>query len=319
MHVPHAFICHASEDKPTVSILARGLMENGVDVFFDEWEIGPGDSIRQRIDEGLRKCTHFLVVLSAASINKPWVNAEIDGGFIKKIQGQAAFIPVRIGLSVSQIPELLQGMNSPAIGDPIEDAKTIAGYIHGIHRKPPLGPVPSAISTATPRSGLSLAAETIARLIAEKSKKAMVGDPQFTPDVIMKQCGLAEDDMAEGVDELVQTGRIRKLDALGQPHFAVIWPESTFFVAYDSVFGIGNPKEDARRLAIEIVNSGNDNCSVSTLSEITSWTPRRINPAVEYLVSHHVVKGLRAMSPDWTAGHLTVSPSIRRFARGDIG
>jgi hypothetical protein len=45
-----------------------------VDVFYDEWEIGPGDSIRQRLDHGLGQCTHFIAVLTSTSLHKPWVN-----------------------------------------------------------------------------------------------------------------------------------------------------------------------------------------------------------------------------------------------------
>ncbi len=64
MPAPVAFLCHASEDKPTVKALAEGLLKQGVDVFYDEWEIGPGDSIRQRLDHGLGQCTHFVAVLT---------------------------------------------------------------------------------------------------------------------------------------------------------------------------------------------------------------------------------------------------------------
>jgi hypothetical protein len=87
MQLPCAFICHASESKPLARQIAGDFMKNGIDKFFDEWEIGPGDSIRQKIDAGLVSCTHFFVLLTPQSLPKPWVNAEIDAGFLRKLEG----------------------------------------------------------------------------------------------------------------------------------------------------------------------------------------------------------------------------------------
>ena len=57
---PVAFLCHGSEDKATVRRLAEDLLAAGIDVFFDEWEIRSGDSLRRKIDDGLGRCTHFI-------------------------------------------------------------------------------------------------------------------------------------------------------------------------------------------------------------------------------------------------------------------
>ncbi len=68
---PRAFLCHASEDKRLARRLATDLQAAGIDTFFDEWSIAPGQSIRQRIEEGLEGCTHFVVLLTESSISKP--------------------------------------------------------------------------------------------------------------------------------------------------------------------------------------------------------------------------------------------------------
>jgi len=83
---PVAFLCHASEDKNMVRRLANDLIAHGIDVVFDEWEIHAGDSLRQKIDAGLELCTHFIAVLSPTSIRKPWVNSEMDAGFVMRLQ-----------------------------------------------------------------------------------------------------------------------------------------------------------------------------------------------------------------------------------------
>ena len=78
---PVAFFCHASEADDFARPIATALMDAGINTFFDEWSIGMGDSIRQRIDQGLLDCTHFVVLLTEISITKDWVNTEIDAGF----------------------------------------------------------------------------------------------------------------------------------------------------------------------------------------------------------------------------------------------
>lgn len=48
------FISHASEDKDTVvRALANALIDQGLDVWYDEFELRIGDSLRRKIDLGL--------------------------------------------------------------------------------------------------------------------------------------------------------------------------------------------------------------------------------------------------------------------------
>ena len=59
------FISHASEDKDEfVRPLAAALTALGLKVWYDEWTLTIGDSLRQRIDEGLMASDYGIVVLS---------------------------------------------------------------------------------------------------------------------------------------------------------------------------------------------------------------------------------------------------------------
>lgn len=59
------FISHASEDKPSiVRSLADALVAEGLTVWYDEFELRIGDSLRRKIDLGLAKSRVGLVVLS---------------------------------------------------------------------------------------------------------------------------------------------------------------------------------------------------------------------------------------------------------------
>lgn len=62
------FISHASEDKDSiVRSLATELTNQGLKVWYDEFTLRIGDSLRQKIDKGLAKSRVGLVVLSPPS------------------------------------------------------------------------------------------------------------------------------------------------------------------------------------------------------------------------------------------------------------
>lgn len=74
------FICHASEDKDSfVRPLAEKLRENHVEVWYDEFSLKVGDSLRRSIDKGLSKSRFGIVVLSKNFFKKEWPQRELDG------------------------------------------------------------------------------------------------------------------------------------------------------------------------------------------------------------------------------------------------
>jgi hypothetical protein len=74
------FICHASEDKAEIARpLALDLQQRGVKVWLDEFQIRLGDSLRRKIDEGLRSSAYGVVVLSPSFFLKQWPQWELDG------------------------------------------------------------------------------------------------------------------------------------------------------------------------------------------------------------------------------------------------
>lgn len=144
--VPKAFLSFAWEDKEIAQKIAEGLMANGIDTWWAEWEIGAGDSLRRRIDSGLGECTHFIVLLTSTSIQKPWVNEEMDAGFVRKVGDKSRFIPLRYELSPSDLPPLLSGLLSPEIDADCTQLLQLVNDIHEVSRKPPLGPAPPVVN-----------------------------------------------------------------------------------------------------------------------------------------------------------------------------
>lgn len=91
-----AFICHASEDKGVfVRPLADSLTAAHLHVWYDEFSLRPGDSLRRAIDLGLRSCRYGIVVLSPSFFNKSWTQWELDGLVQRQLStGESLIIPI---------------------------------------------------------------------------------------------------------------------------------------------------------------------------------------------------------------------------------
>ena len=74
------FICHASEDKEAfVRPLAEALRAHHLEVWYDEFALILGDSLREAIDKGLAASRYGIVVLSPSFFRKRWPRRELNG------------------------------------------------------------------------------------------------------------------------------------------------------------------------------------------------------------------------------------------------
>ena len=74
------FICHASEDKDEfVRPLAEALRSHHLEVWYDEFALDVGDSLREAIDRGLATSRYGIVVLSPSFFRKQWPQRELNG------------------------------------------------------------------------------------------------------------------------------------------------------------------------------------------------------------------------------------------------
>ena len=64
-----------------------------------------------------------------------------------------------------------------------------------------------------------------------------------------------------------------------------VYPEDALFVAFDRHFKQWNPENDALQIAADLMNDSGSG-HVSEMAEKHNWTPRRMNPAVSYLIEN---------------------------------
>lgn len=65
------FISHSARDADWARSFAQALKERGVDVWFDEFEVRPGDSLRDALEAGLRKSDVLVALVDAESPSRP--------------------------------------------------------------------------------------------------------------------------------------------------------------------------------------------------------------------------------------------------------
>jgi hypothetical protein len=109
------FISHASEDKDDfVRPLASALISMGLDVWYDEFTLRIGDSLRQKIDRGVANSRVGLGVLSPSFISKGWTNYELDGIVTRTISGEQVLLPIWHKITKQQVIDY-----SPSLADKV--------------------------------------------------------------------------------------------------------------------------------------------------------------------------------------------------------
>jgi TIR domain len=100
-----AFICHASADKESfVHGLADALKKAGPDIWYDDFELTVGDSLRRKIDQGLARSDYGIVVLSRNFFEREWPQWELDGLTQKQnSEGRKVILPVLHNIKIGEV------------------------------------------------------------------------------------------------------------------------------------------------------------------------------------------------------------------------
>lgn len=109
------FISHATEDKnEIVRPLASALVSAGLHVWYDEFELRIGDSLRRKIDAGLAKSRFGVVVLSHSFFAKNWPQYELDGLVTREMTGEQVILPLWHRITKSEVIA-----QSPSLADKV--------------------------------------------------------------------------------------------------------------------------------------------------------------------------------------------------------
>lgn len=110
-----AFISHASEDKENiVRPLADKLKKVKFDIWYDEFELKVGDSLRRKIDAGLANSKFGIVILSPDFFAKNWPQYELDGLVQKEMTGGKVILPIWHKVTKNEVMKY-----SPSLADKV--------------------------------------------------------------------------------------------------------------------------------------------------------------------------------------------------------
>jgi len=294
MTASRVFISHASEDKERFVIpFATALRVLGIDAWVDLWEMKIGDSLVDKIfEEGLKGTDVAIIVLSPASIVKPWVREELNAAVVSRIQDGTRIIP--LVLDGCEVPGALRHILWHPILDPSnfeEDLNKVADVILGRSARPPLGLPPLYFSSGALHSvgGLTPADNAV---LAVLYQSFLIGgsslvDPQWLVAELGKQ-GLDVNLVSESMEVLENQGYIELSKNIGRgPYHSRI-----------AVFGVSTMLGDADAQLIHKVG-------LCVVNERLMGVDQ-IGASIEHPVAlvEYVIRRLE------DAGHLIASKSI---------
>lgn len=314
---PIVYLAHGSPDHHTLARpFAERLMARGVEVWLDAWEIDSGDSIRQKMDQGLGNCSHFIVLLTPTSIGRPWVETEIDAGFVRAVEGRSKFIGLRVGVDVGQLSPFLQTRRCPALDLSDTDAvEALISELHGISRKPPRGPEPRYVKHVPP--GLEFwapAAVALAEYLVRASTNGTKFDPQVRLSQVAKTLDMPEADVRIAILDLKEAGLVEES---AEFHSDAFWPLPGLFVEFDRHFLDFDNEQDAIAIANWTVSNDVSRVAIDELAKnFPDWQPRRLNSALSFLEEGDLVSAQHAIGQKpWAMQSFRVTDRTRRFVR----
>jgi hypothetical protein len=107
IHEPDLFLSHSSRDKNFVRELAEDLTFCEVDVWLDEWEISPGDSLHDALESALEKSRFVAIVLGDNFADSRWARDEMKQAMSRERRSnQTSVLPLLVGKS--EMPAFLE-------------------------------------------------------------------------------------------------------------------------------------------------------------------------------------------------------------------
>lgn len=92
--------------------MAEELKKNGYRVWFDEFSISVGDSLRRSIDKGIGKTKFGIVILTKSFFRKGWTNYELDGLVEMNINALGSLLPIWFNVTKKEVSEYSRSLSN---------------------------------------------------------------------------------------------------------------------------------------------------------------------------------------------------------------
>jgi len=132
MEKPLAFISHDYRDKETIAMpLALKLSGLGVPVWFDEFSLKLGDSLRESIEKGIKETDFCILILSKNFLtNEGWTKIEFNSVFSKEIiEKKKVMLPIWHDVSKEEVYDYSPSLLDRLAAHWSEGVNTVASKI----------------------------------------------------------------------------------------------------------------------------------------------------------------------------------------------
>jgi hypothetical protein len=126
-----AFLCHSSKDKPIIKKIVSDLSHKGISYWLDEDEIDPGDTILDKIADGLQNSKMIIPCISKDQLASGWCRIEYQSILSRLITGisKQRIIPLILDdTSLGEMPLFLSGLDFIHYRD-AEQYSRLLGYL----------------------------------------------------------------------------------------------------------------------------------------------------------------------------------------------
>lgn len=311
---PKVFVSHASEDKERFVIpFATALRAKGIDAWVDRWEMLPGDSLVDKIfEEGLKEAEAVVIVLSAASVQKPWIRDELNTAVVSRIDRGTKLIP--IVLDQCEVPAALKSLVWENVPDTSNFSNCLARVVDAVFNhtsKPPIGSAPSYVTSAPLPTVPGLSSADMMVLKALYDFFIVSKGSNLAPNVLVDQmagAGIDASMVSETLEVLDHQGYVEVLRHLGPgPYNARISA-----LGVSAILGEPRESELMKAVGLSIVNSRREQSS--DIAVEIGENEALVNHCVDRLEGRGLIKAARSI--DGAVYIHTVSPMLRRSLNG---
>ena len=125
-HTQKDFISRTTADKEWTDQFATALRDKGVQIWYDGWNLRPGDKWQDRLEDALRDSRIFCVVVGDRGAETPWTYFEIGAA----LADQKIIVPVLSDTSRQiQLPPMLSRYQAIGERTPVEAASRLADLV----------------------------------------------------------------------------------------------------------------------------------------------------------------------------------------------
>jgi hypothetical protein len=313
--IPKAFISYSHDDREMAFRIGESLRASGIDAWMDKWEILPGDSLIQKIfSEGLAGADVFVIIVSQNSVRSNWVRQELDVALIKRIEGVARLIPLRVG-DVDMPESLLPLKWIDMSGDFDMKIHDLVMAIFQVRERPPIGTPPEVVNEHLKSvGGLSPIASKLGLSFVTSGSPVIGLEESKTASELSEKLGLNPEETDDAIDELKNLGMVKTTDYFGTHPFSHSDVEPTYalFLHFKDEGLPYDPELDIKTIAAAV--AAQKQVDGRKLQEITSLSPLRINRAVSYLEDYGIIKVTHEIgSSPFDFGLILATGTTRRF------